>query len=381
MDPTDLRPAKFRNIVVSARELGLKAGRRKIRDTVPGRDGDISEDLGRAAREYSIQFVCTGPDWLDTYNALIDAFEDKSTAEFIHPDGTRLFVVPDGAAEFSIISVGEATVSTTLIEQTDNRVEVEEDASAAVEQSANDSDLISADRLAEIFTEGAAAERAVTDVADGIQGAINTGKKACAEIALTVQKIETAIADILQAPFTVADYFTDLYHSITDFSVLSGALGRYHATELIATADYAAITDATLALTVQYTHELHLHCANLIVGQLARISIDTSYAAFDDAEAAVEIVAGYIDAVAPYSNSAQVALLADLQAQLVSAVLDTDQQLPRLKDFTPPCVMSADEIAQYLYQDGTRAAEIVARNNVQHPGFIGPDQILRVLEV
>lgn len=382
MEPTDLRPAKFRGIECAARDLGLKAGRRKVRDTVPGRDGEVSEDLGRAAREYSIQFVCTGEDWKDTYNALIDAVEDPTPAEFQHPDGTITQVTPDGTFDFSIVSVGEATVSATLIEETDaNRVEAEDDAAAATVEAADENDLISADRLAEIFAAGAAAEQSVNDVADGIQDVINKGKKIAAQITLKINQIKGNISQIIQGPANVAQYFTDLYQSISDWSVLSTALGRYHTTEIERTADYASVTDPDAQGVVRNTHELNLHCMNCIVSQMSRIANEVPYTSFDDAQTAVNAVAAYIDSTAPYLNARQLAAIGDLQAQLVTSVLATSQQMPRLKDFTPWTVMSADEIAQYLYQDGTRAAEIVARNNIQHPGFIGPDQTLKVLEV
>lgn len=382
MEPTDLKPAKFRGIECAARDLGMKAGRRKVRDTIPGRDGEVSEDLGRAAREYRIQFVCTGEEWLDTYNALIDAVEDPTPAEFQHPDGTITQVTPDGTFEFSIVSVGEATVDATLIEETDaNRVAAEDDAAAATEEAADENDLISADRLAEIFAAGAAAEQAVNNVAEGIKDAINKGMKIAAKITKILNQIKGNISQIIQGPATVAEYFKDLYRSVSDWSAISKACARYHRSQIIRTSDYATITDPDAQAVVRNVHELNLHCMNLIISQMSRIVNQTEYASFTEAQTAVAAVVGYIDSTAPYLNAKQLAALGDLQAQLVESVLNVAQQQPRLKDFTPWCVMSADEIAQYLYQDGTRAAEIVSRNNIQHPGFIGPDQTLKVLEV
>jgi len=33
------------------------------------------------------------------------------------------------------------------------------------------------------------------------------------------------------------------------------------------------------------------------------------------------------------------------------------------------------EIAQFLYGDGSRADEIIARNNIPHPGFVSPEPL------
>jgi len=382
MSPDDLKTAKFRGIECSARDLGLKAGRRVVREVVPGRDGEVSEDLGRAAREYKIQFVCSGADWKDTYNRLIVAVEDPNPAEFQHPDGTILQVIPDGGFEFSVVSVGEATVDATLVELTaTNRVAAEEDAKAAAATAADAADTTSAGRLSDNLTGGAAAATAIANITEGMRLSINIGKQAGAAVGTALDLIDADVASIVQAPITAASYFTTLYRDIEDWPMLSQALSRYHESELLILSDYAALTDPTAQEYMRDEFELNLHCLHCAIAQMARIVNNAEYAAFDDAQAAVSTVADWIDTVAPYSNAVQLAAVADLQAQLVESVLNGAQQMPRLKDFTPWRVMSADEIAQYLYQDGTRAGEIVARNKVQHPGFIGPDQVLKVLEV
>ena len=382
MTPDDLKPAKFRGIECAARELSMRAGRRKARDTIPGRDGSVSEDLGLLAREYTIQFVCTGDDWKDTYNALIDAFEDAQPAEFQHPDGTILTVTPDGPIEFSILSVGEATVSGTLIEETAaNRIDAEDDAAAGVDAAADSNDALSEGRLNAIFAAGEAATQAVDDALDGINDAVDVGRKVSGQIQLAVARARSALMDVAETPSVVASVFTDLYASITDWSLLTETLSAYHLSEVTKAADYAAIADPDARAMVRNVYELNLHCANCITGQMARIANAAAYEAFDDAQLAVATVASYGDDLAAYLDADQLAGLDDLRALLVSAVLTQSQSLPRLKNFVPWRVMSASEIAQYLYQDGTRAAEIVARNSLSHPGFIGPDEVLRVLEV
>jgi len=56
-------------------------------------------------------------------------------------------------------------------------------------------------------------------------------------------------------------------------------------------------------------------------------------------------------------------------------------RLPRVTTYQNDYVISAFEIAQELYQDGERADEIVARNAIEHPGFIEPGAALSVLRV
>ena len=382
MTPDDLKPAKFRGIECAARDLGMMAGRRVVRDTVPGRDGDVFEDLGKMAREFNIQFVCAGEDWKETYNALIAAVEDRRPAQFQHPDGSIHTVVVDGGFEFSIVSVGEATVSGRLVVMTDaNRVDVTADAVAAVETAADDVDDVASDTLTDNLTGGAAAATAIGRLTTGMRYAINLGKQAEYLVHDALDLIDDDLASLVSFPAVVASRLCAVYQDITDWPMLSQALSRYHDAELQRTADYGLVADPTARALVRNDHELNLACLHFAIAQMARVVNDTEYTAFDDAQSAVGTVAAWIDVAAVHSNAAQLAAMGDIQAQLVESVLNGRQQMPRLKDFVPWRVMSADEIAQYLYQDGTRAAEIVARNKIQHPGFIGPDVTLKVLEL
>ena len=381
MDVNQLRTAKFRNIECQARDLGMSAGRRKSFDMIPGRDGEISEDHGKAARKYRIEFVCMGEDWKEKYDKLIIAVEDGTEAEFQHPDGYIHAVQAEAAFDFSILSIGEASIIATLVEVSDIRIYAGIDYDALFEELANATSTVSADRLNSVFAAGKAAADAVNSVTSGIKDALNKGKKVAAGVVLGVQAIETLIADIVQYPATVADYFTDLFENITDFSTLNAALARYHTSEIVRTADYASVTDALAKSTQKNTYELNLHCLQESITQMGRLAVDVDYEALDDATAVIAAIAGHIEDTAFACNAEQLGALYDLQAALVSVINDDSQLLPRLKDFVPWRVMSADEIAQYLYQDGSRASEIVARNKIQHSGFISTDQTLKVLEV
>lgn len=64
--------------------------------------------------------------------------------------------------------------------------------------------------------------------------------------------------------------------------------------------------------------------------------------------------------------------LSDLQAECVGLIQSYGYGLPQLISYTSKTSQPACVIAQTLYQDGTRADEIVQRNNTQtiHPMFM-----------
>lgn len=94
-------------------------------------------------------------------------------------------------------------------------------------------------------------------------------------------------------------------------------------------------------------------------------ALDAINAAFD---AAVEIASNAFDQVA-YQ------FLISLHAACAQDLSSRAQTLPRMLTFNFQKPVNSLWLAQYLYQDASRADELVAENNVQHPCFM-PSPIL-----
>ncbi|MCU0839654.1 MAG: DNA circularization N-terminal domain-containing protein [Rhodospirillales bacterium] len=94
-----LRPASFRGVPFHVREADVGRGRRIAVHQYPGRDEPYAEDLGRAARTYTITAFVLPPDPLARAARLADALEAPGAGTLVLPWRTDAQVVCTGAAE------------------------------------------------------------------------------------------------------------------------------------------------------------------------------------------------------------------------------------------------------------------------------------------
>ncbi|EOS94146.1 DNA circularization N-terminal domain-containing protein [Erwinia tracheiphila] len=70
----------------------LTGGRRIVRHEYPLRDEGLTEDMGRALRQYAFTAVVVGDDYFDQRDALINALEARDVGELVHPNWGTLNV-------------------------------------------------------------------------------------------------------------------------------------------------------------------------------------------------------------------------------------------------------------------------------------------------
>ncbi len=125
----------------------------------------------------------------------------------------------------------------------------------------------------------------------------------------------------------------------------------------------ATVTAATAAL-----------CRRAALGSLALACADCQLSAYEDAVALLVQVTALIDAEITVAGDAGqdgtfVALRA-LRAAVVQDLTTRAADLPHLVLITSAEPMPAPALAQRLYQDGSRAADLVARADPVHPAFL-----------
>ena len=369
--------ASFRGLEFSARDFELTAGRRTVFTNLPGIDGCVSEDVGRAPRKYKIEAVFTGDTWFEDYQKMVRFVEESAQGDYRHPDGTVIFATVEGQPNFRIEGLRCVSVNLTFVEELDIRVE-----STGVRLPFLD---VTIEKVLGPLNEGWKLEsdniETVTGVCTGIQAALENGRKAASEALIGLATVQGQIASAISTPATLWDGLTDLYAQVTDLDTLTQALARYHLAELPALSAWGSRIDPDDQTNARNTYELHIALAATAITCAASVVDGMEFIALDDAQAACLRVSDLIEELSEYASTPTMSALLDVQSALVDTVLSESLDLPRLKTFTPWCTMSAHEIAQYLYGDSSRAAEIVDRNRVPHPGFISPAQTLRVLEV
>jgi prophage DNA circulation protein len=371
-----LAKAAFRGLEFSARDLGMTAGRRVVFTDLPGIDGCVSEDMGKAARKYRVEALFIGETWFEDYQRMVGFVEEHAQGDYRHPDGTVIYATVSGLTEFSIEGVGCVSCRLTFVEELDIRVE----STGVTTPFIDETIAYVTEPLVEAWEPEADNIETVTDICAGIEAALETGRQAAAEALIELATVQAQISALVTVPATLAEYLFGVYEQITDFDTLTLALTQYHLLQLPSLSTWASLTDPDDQANARNAYELHIALAAAALAYAAAVVDDTEFVALDDAQAACQRVSDLIEELSAFAATSTMSALLDLQASLVDSVLIEAQELPRLMNFTPWHTMSAHEIAQYLYGDSARASEITDRNKIQHPGFITPAQTLRVLE-
>ncbi|WYX30250.1 hypothetical protein WJ976_01920 [Achromobacter denitrificans] len=101
--------------------------------------------------------------------------------------------------------------------------------------------------------------------------------------------------------------------------------------------------------------------------------IVTAQDALDQAEVILEEIDHELEAYDP--PPAIAAALIRLRVAIVRDVSEQADRLAHRSVFTTQALLPALVIAQRVYQDGTRADELVERNQVRHPMFVPAGQL------
>jgi prophage DNA circulation protein len=226
---------------------------------------------------------------------------------------------------------------------------------------------------------------AAVDFADVLEVIGKPGKvltRAIANVTATVtnatglQRLVDATAALLAVPEDFVAQWSGIIDAITDRATAQ-ALAESMA--LSATVDTTSTpTEQTIA-----TNEIALYALprRLALARACELVASEEIEVYDDARAVRAALLGLIDAelaVAPLLDDDLTQALQDLRVQTAKAIDAVAGAAVRLRTFTPPDVLPACVLAVQLYGDATRADELVARNNIAHPGFVlvGPLRVL-----
>ena len=393
MHAADLHDASFRGIKFAVRGLGGTEGRRTKVHEFPGREDATADDLGRSAPTYRYEAVVTGEDWAERYQMLLLAYRMRGPGELVTPEGYRVNVVVSSDADYSISSVGEVLLNLSFTEVSDTPAPTWEVDQYTAIQSANAS-LLEATKAAFVAAWRALGQRtqviaaAVERVADStartaeLIRTIGSPTSEIREVLTALQRLRGSSSALARAPEDLTDAWVAVFAPLVSIETTTALTASFAAAAAASAATCAAIAETGSPDEVAAAENARAYDLTLLVMAVsahAAAVTEQTWEAYDDAKAAVAAVTNETttaELLVPIHDAPIVSGLADLRAALVSSVLVVAQQLPRLTTYTPVTTTSAAEIAQRLYQDGSRADEIVRRNGIQHPGFVSDMQIV-----
>lgn len=380
----------FRGAPFIVPDADASVGRRTEVHEYPLRDTPYIEDMGRAARRFSVEVFVDGAlapsgDYQEAKAALIAALETRGSGTLVHPWYGTLSV---GLAEPASIREssrdgGRATFRLTFVEDgglqfprswTDTAWKTQAAADDALTASVND--------FAATFSVDGQPAYFVTALEDELYTVI-------AEVEKTVGDLAAGIAAQIRAPYNMA---TAIVSAIGSIAELAGeplrAMQLYQ--ELFSAGANSAPVPTTTANRKQQarnTAALHALVRRGAIIEASRSSSIATFASRDDATATRDTLAAAIDAqletVDPVSGAPVddeiYQVLQDLRTAVAEDLRIRGARLPELVGYAPGATLPALVVAFNIYGDAGRDAEIISRNNIRHPGFVPGGESLEVL--
>lgn len=383
----DLRPASFRGVEFHVVDSTLSAGRRVARHEFPQRDIPYMEDMGRRAREFKVEALIIGADYMSARDRLIEAIEEEGAGQLVHPyHGTvQVNVLGEvsisestregGMAKFAIVFVeaGKQETPTTSL-NTD---------SLLLDQYLDTEDAI-ADDFAGLFTVDGQADFVVQDALDSVNQLLAYPSMALGTLDLIRADPLSALQSLLPE---------NLLGSLSNpLALAKGILSLVrNASSVMSLFDFGsdavAVNIATPSRQQQNTNRSAL-TAMVQQAATARRVVDLGQsvpATITEARTARAEIVSRADAVLLQETVGQHSADAfvQLRTQAIQHFSRQTADLPKLVSVTHQEVLPAIVVAHDFYGDswlGTgKDADLVARNAVRHPGFVPAGQPLQMI--
>lgn len=403
----ELREASFRGVpmfvVLKIRRSG---GRRGPTHEYPQSDIPFSQDTGRKAKRFSVEGVIHGDNYGPDLKRLEEAFDEKGPGLYVDPWRGEISVqVRDYSFGEAVETGGTVPFTVEFVEAGRDRHPTATVDTAAVLSGASDSVASAASvRFEEVFSTNSVPEflrnearltaAGQIDLARGLGGGLTPLDDLSASFNRALGEagdlISSALpADIVTAARSVAD---------TVGSVLP--IGRARVLSFLQLRNLGDIDLAEQVLAAASTPTLARGAANRLVqlefyrdlslSRAAAALIGWDFDSMDEASAAQAAVVSALDGALVQTGRAAPVLadpgrqashqaLRALRSAVVRDVSARSGGLARIVRQEIPETVSASVLAYRLYGDASRAAEVVARNGIAHPGFVPSGTELELL--
>lgn len=406
-----LRPGSFRGVPFKVKGVQTQVGRRAVIHEYPQRDEAFPEDLGRKARQFSIEAIVIGPEYHTARDALIEALEKPGPGLLVHPYYGQRTVTLSGPARISESPEegGLARFSLDFVEAGENtQPSARPDTQAAVEARADAANqAIGADFAAGFSLSGAAdfvsagaltMARDAMSAIDRVRRAIVPDLSILSSFMGAASGVMGSLSALLRAPAAFASSVLGLFagltglarHPLSALAAYRGLFGYGKKHRRVTSTTPARIRQAgnqvALAALVRRAALIEAsRAASRAVWpshELAVSTRDDLAARLEDEAAGLVVVEDVVTEVVviPVSEPVYQALMA-LRVAVVRDLTIRAATAPRVSSAKLPRTLPALVAAYRLYGDARRDVDIISRNArvVRHPGFVPGGVALEVL--
>lgn len=382
----------FRGVEFRFRSASAALGRRNVVHSYPGRDDPYVEDMGRKAREFTIEAFVLGDNYIAWRDRLEAACEQAGSGELVHPTRGRMQVaLQDCRPSESIEAGGLASYSLTFIEAGSNRFPtVRMDTPSLVSGAADTALGAVRGDFAKRFKVsgfpafvGTAALANVTAAISAVRGTILSylpDMNILPSFTFELDAMLGAAESLLGTPDDLASRFGTQIGALN--GLFSPSAARPAAASLAGFGTTLLPVPATTPSRVQQGVN-QAAVVNLVqrtaLVESARAASQVTFASRNEALAVRDQLADAIQAQAETAPDSVYVALTDLRVALVKDIGTRAADLTELVEVTPRATVPAIVLAYRLYGDPARDAEIVSRNRVRHPGFVPGGRVLEVV--
>ncbi|HET9063678.1 MAG TPA: DNA circularization N-terminal domain-containing protein [Candidatus Binatia bacterium] len=377
--------ASFRGVPFFVDGSDRSGGRRIVVHEFPLRDDPFVEDLGRKARPFRVDGYVVGDDYLAEKNALLTALEDEAgPGELVHPfHGVRRAIAGSFSVRETKADGGMAMFAIEFTE-TPAQAPVPVEVVDATEQVSDASDAallaIESELVEKYSTTGlpafaiASAETALVNAAAALEDTlapIVVGSQELAMLTSNVALLMARASSLVRQPAEVLDEFRAVIADLVDTiaavpGAVADALVEAYATDL---GPAVEPTTATRERELENQAALTGALRRVIATEAARFAARASYTSIEEAMAARDAIATQLEEQATTASDTAYPSLVSLRSELLRAV-PGGTSYARVVTVTRKIATPSLLLAYQLYGSVDLEGDILARNAVEHPGFI-----------
>lgn len=391
--PEGYQKGSFRGLPFVTLDHEHAGGRRIAVHEFPQSEDPVLEDLGKKAGRFSLNCHIRGQGYIARAKAFGEALNAQGVGSLIHPWLGAMQVGVDAFTRNDSTSEGGQTVfSIDFLESgLPSPAQPATDTQAVAKSAAADAtDRAQSAAVKKFTVAGTAAfvEQAARDLAKGlaVAASIRAGLASGGGFALTAfQKAADLVGagDLVRDPIALAGAVVELVMLV---GPVGGAIDDWFAL-LDFGSDLADVESSTPARAQQADNQAaFVQLVNLAAGaQLVVAVADREFDSYAQAVALRDRAADRLDALARRQADLRDDDGADafdlLRRALVADITARGGSLVRLQDYVPAVTEPAIVIAHRLYGAADLDAQVdalVARNAVQHPGFVPGGRALQV---
>lgn len=402
-----LQPASFRGVPFKVRDARTTVGRRTVLHEYPQRDTPFTEDMGRKARQFTIEAIILGDDYFKARDALIEALEKAGPGELVHPYyGRRMVALQNpsaiaetpergGTASFSLdfVEAGENAQPSARI---DTRAQVDAAASSAADAAAHD--------FAGSFSVNGSPEfvgHSALDLAKDISGSLNKLRNGMipdvsilSEYSAAASGVMNGLERLVRTPYDLASNMLGLFKGLSGlarnpFSGIDALRNLFgygsadRASGGTSGSTLAVVPATTPARIVQADNQAALVALTqrAAVIEATRASSVASYDSYEQAATLRDELAERLDLVAEQASDPVYTALVRLRVAMVRDINTRGADLAHLSTTELSATLPALVAAHRIYGDARRDADLISRNTgvVKHPGFVPGGRALEIL--